>query len=159
MPARPEGSKTKKRYVALLLCPDIPYNGYEFTLRVVPAFILYRQHYQASVVASNPGLANPQISKVIGDHWRNASDDVKNHWRLLAEVSVDPPHFEDSKTNMHLQRRKKHVTKSNILVTDTSPENLLERTVSRLLFLSTTRLIYRWPAASSAVAAVLARQL
>ena len=72
------------------MCPDIlPVMDVKIILSVVPAFILYRQHYQASVVASNPGLANPQISKVIGDHWRNAPDDVKNHWRLLAEVSMD----------------------------------------------------------------------
>lgn len=50
------------------------------------AFILYRQHHQATVVAQNPGLANPEISKVIGDHWRASSAEVKNHWKLLAEV-------------------------------------------------------------------------
>lgn len=50
------------------------------------AFILYRQHHQASVVAQNPGLANPEISKVIGDHWRAAAPQVKEHWKLLAEV-------------------------------------------------------------------------
>ena len=51
------------------------------------AFILYRQHYQASVVSQNPGLANPQISKVIGDHWQAEPEEVKNHWRVLAEVN------------------------------------------------------------------------
>ncbi|KAG8531078.1 uncharacterized protein KY384_004435 [Bacidia gigantensis] len=49
------------------------------------AFILYRQHHQASVVAQNPGLANPEISKVIGDHWRAAAPEIKEHWKLLAE--------------------------------------------------------------------------
>ena len=50
------------------------------------AFILYRQHHQASVVAQNPGLANPEISKVIGDHWRASAPEVKDHWKSLAEV-------------------------------------------------------------------------
>ncbi|KAL8825624.1 MAG: hypothetical protein Q9191_004303 [Dirinaria sp. TL-2023a] len=49
------------------------------------AFILYRQHYQAAVVAQNPGLANPEISKVIGEQWRDSSIEVKNHWRSLAD--------------------------------------------------------------------------
>lgn len=50
------------------------------------AFILYRQHHQAHVVAQNPGLANPEISKVIGDHWRQSPPEVKAHWKNLAEV-------------------------------------------------------------------------
>ena len=52
------------------------------------AFILYRQHNQAAVVAQNPRLANPEVSKIIGDHWRNLSADEKNHWKLLADVSI-----------------------------------------------------------------------
>ena len=50
------------------------------------AFILYRQHHQQAVVAQNPGLANPEISKIIGDHWRNSSIENKEHWKLLADV-------------------------------------------------------------------------
>ena len=52
----------------------------------VAAFILFRQHHQAAVVAKNPGLANPEISKIIGDSWRTASADTKTHWKRLAEV-------------------------------------------------------------------------
>ena len=50
------------------------------------AFILYRQHYQAAVVAQNPGLANPEISKVIGEQWRDSPAEVKKHWKDLADV-------------------------------------------------------------------------
>jgi HMG box factor len=50
------------------------------------AFILYRQHLQASVVARNPGLANPEISKIIGKHWRELGTEDKNKWNALAEV-------------------------------------------------------------------------
>jgi hypothetical protein len=50
------------------------------------AFILYRQHYQAMVVAHNPGLANPEISKIIGEQWRSLSEDDKSKWKALAEV-------------------------------------------------------------------------
>ncbi|KAJ5935133.1 hypothetical protein N7466_004680 [Penicillium verhagenii] len=49
------------------------------------AFILYRQHYQATVVAHNPGMANPNISKIIGEQWRHLSEDEKSKWRTLAE--------------------------------------------------------------------------
>ncbi|KAJ4306699.1 slightly ste11-like protein [Collariella sp. IMI 366227] len=49
------------------------------------AFILYRQHHQAQVVQHNPGLANPEISKIIGEQWRDEPEDRKNQWKLLAE--------------------------------------------------------------------------
>lgn len=52
-----------------------------------PAFILYRQHYQAAVVAQNPGVPNPDISKIIGEQWRGLSEEVKDGWRALADVS------------------------------------------------------------------------
>jgi hypothetical protein len=53
------------------------------------AFILYRQHYQAMVVAHNPGLANPEISKIIGEQWRSLSEDDKSKWKALAEVRLN----------------------------------------------------------------------
>lgn len=49
------------------------------------AFILYRQHHQASVVAQHPGLANPDISKIIGEQWQGLPLDEKNKWKALAE--------------------------------------------------------------------------
>ncbi|KAM3075248.1 slightly ste11-like protein [Clarireedia jacksonii] len=49
------------------------------------AFILYRQHYQAQVVAQNPGLANPEISKIIGGQWREQDPESKEEWKKLAE--------------------------------------------------------------------------
>ncbi|KAE8349725.1 putative HMG box protein [Aspergillus coremiiformis] len=49
------------------------------------AFILYRQHYQASVVAQHPGLANPDISKIIGEQWRRLPQETKDEWKALAE--------------------------------------------------------------------------
>ncbi|KAG4431183.1 hypothetical protein IFR05_013328 [Cadophora sp. M221] len=49
------------------------------------AFILYRQHYQAQVVSQNPGLANPEISKIIGEQWREQAPEVKSDWKRLAE--------------------------------------------------------------------------
>lgn len=51
------------------------------------AFILYRQHHQAMVVKQNPGLSNPGISKIIGDHWKLSPPEIKTHWKNLAEVS------------------------------------------------------------------------
>jgi hypothetical protein len=52
------------------------------------AFILYRQHYQSQVVAQNPGLANPEISKIIGEQWKAQAPDVKSDWKRLAEVRM-----------------------------------------------------------------------
>lgn len=49
------------------------------------AFILYRQHHQANVVSQNPGLANPEISKIIGEQWQSQPVDVKYKWKALAE--------------------------------------------------------------------------
>lgn len=60
------------------------------TLTDVPrtiAFILYRQHHQAVVVAKHPGLPNPDISKILGEQWRNLSAQTKKKWQALAEVS------------------------------------------------------------------------
>jgi hypothetical protein len=50
------------------------------------AFILYRQHHQAAVVAQHPGLPNPEISKILGEQWRNLPAQTKKKWQALAEV-------------------------------------------------------------------------
>ncbi|KAF2639418.1 hypothetical protein P280DRAFT_481549 [Massarina eburnea CBS 473.64] len=50
------------------------------------AFILYRQHHQHGIVARNPGLANPEISKIIGEQWKAESVNLKKVWQDLAET-------------------------------------------------------------------------
>lgn len=55
---------------------------------LVQAFILYRQHQHSAVVAQNPGLPNPDISKIIGEQWRQLSPKEKGEWQALAEVSI-----------------------------------------------------------------------
>lgn len=50
------------------------------------AFILFRQHQQASIIAQNPGIPNPEVSKIIGEQWRGLSAEAKEEWNLLAEV-------------------------------------------------------------------------
>ncbi|WPH04018.1 Hypothetical protein R9X50_00690200 [Acrodontium crateriforme] len=50
-----------------------------------PPFILYRQHHHASVVAQHPGLANPEISKIIGEQWQKQTPEIKQKWKSLAE--------------------------------------------------------------------------
>lgn len=37
------------------------------------------------MVAHHPGLPNPEISKIIGDQWKNEHSDVKAQWNRLAE--------------------------------------------------------------------------
>ncbi|PGH27255.1 hypothetical protein AJ80_00965 [Polytolypa hystricis UAMH7299] len=49
------------------------------------AFILFRQHFQAAVIAENPRLTNPAISKVIGERWRTLPAESKQDWKNLAE--------------------------------------------------------------------------
>ncbi|KAK4651206.1 slightly ste11-like protein [Podospora pseudocomata] len=50
------------------------------------AFILYRQAHQATIVQQNPGLANPDISKIIGENWKAEPEESKNRWKELAEA-------------------------------------------------------------------------
>ncbi|KAH0543929.1 hypothetical protein FGG08_001830 [Glutinoglossum americanum] len=49
------------------------------------AFILFRQHHHAAAVAQHPGLSNPEISKIIGEQWRDIPAPEKNQWKNLAE--------------------------------------------------------------------------
>ncbi len=61
--------------------------GLSTNCMVIPAFILFRQHQQASIMAQNPGIPNPEVSKIIGEQWRRLSVEAKEEWNLLAEVS------------------------------------------------------------------------
>ncbi|KAK9323229.1 hypothetical protein V1517DRAFT_321051 [Lipomyces orientalis] len=49
------------------------------------AFILYRQHHHAAVVAEHPGKTNPEISKIIGEQWRQLSPEEKAVWQKLGD--------------------------------------------------------------------------
>ncbi|KAJ8114114.1 hypothetical protein OPT61_g3921 [Boeremia exigua] len=49
------------------------------------AFILYRQHHQQNIIRRNPGLNNPDISKIIGEQWKAESDEEKKVWQDLAQ--------------------------------------------------------------------------
>lgn len=83
------------------------------TTDVAAAFILYRQNHQASVAAHNPGLANPDISKIIGKQWSNESEDEKNRWKAYAEVSR-ACHAVVSSTCLLLCRKKSCSTNNDI---------------------------------------------
>lgn len=52
------------------------------------AFILFRQHNQAAVVAQHPGKPNPEISKIIGEMWRESPQETKNIWQKHADVCL-----------------------------------------------------------------------
>ena len=78
------------------------------------AFMLYRQHHQSSVVAQNPGMTNPEISKVIGRQWRAESQEVKDGWDALAEVGIAYVHDDVwVDEHAHSQDRKKNSGISN----------------------------------------------
>ncbi|KAI9882128.1 MAG: hypothetical protein M1823_006126 [Watsoniomyces obsoletus] len=55
------------------------------------AFMLYRQHHQASVIAQNPGITNPEASKIIGRQWKAESPEVLETWNALAETTMLTP--------------------------------------------------------------------
>jgi HMG box factor len=57
------------------------------------AFILFRQHQQASIIAQNPGIPNPEVSKIIGEQWRGLSAEAKEEWNLLAEVRWNKDYY------------------------------------------------------------------
>ncbi|KAI5799989.1 hypothetical protein EDC01DRAFT_612700 [Geopyxis carbonaria] len=58
------------------------------------AFILFRQHHHAAVVAQHPGKPNPEISKIIGQMWKSSSDEIKSVWQSHA----------DEEKRQHIQR-------------------------------------------------------
>ncbi|CAI6265946.1 unnamed protein product [Periconia digitata] len=53
------------------------------------AFILYRQHHQHDIVTRHPRLANPEISKIIGEQWQAESDESKRVWHDLAQLEKE----------------------------------------------------------------------
>ncbi|KAI9748311.1 MAG: NAD(P)H-dependent D-xylose reductase (XR), partial [Chaenotheca gracillima] len=82
------------------------------------AFMLYRQHLQSSVVAQNPGLANPEISKIIGKTWREESQEVKRYWDSLAEEEKTRHH--QQYPNYKYQPRRKGKTAANMPCAESS---------------------------------------
>ncbi|KAI1608034.1 hypothetical protein EDD37DRAFT_936 [Exophiala viscosa] len=64
----------------LCLCPSEPKIP-----RPRNSFMLFRQHQQSSIMAQNPGLPIPDVSKIIGEQWRSLSAEAKEGWNLLAE--------------------------------------------------------------------------
>ena len=116
------------------------------------AFILYRQHYQAAVVAQNPGLANPEISKVIGEQWRDSPPDVKKHWKSLADVcSYTVPKSKRKASLLTCHRKRNSAIRNSIPIIVTSHAELDGATVSQVLKLGLPPMSY--PDASNAAAA------
>jgi hypothetical protein len=92
------------------------------------AFILYRQHYQAQVVAQHPGLANPEISKIIGEQWREQAPEVKSDWKRLAEVYRPAMNVKIDYADWRLNRRRNNVTSDSIQAIDTNLDELVKQT-------------------------------
>nr|AFQ62783.1 MAT1-2-1 [Hymenoscyphus albidus] len=49
------------------------------------AFILYRKHHHASIVAQNPSVHNNKISQIIGKMWSEETDEVTNYFKAQAD--------------------------------------------------------------------------
>lgn len=63
---------------------DIP-QTFEKVPRPPNSFILYRQHHHHAVHAANPGIPNPQISRIIANMWKAETPDVRGQYKALAE--------------------------------------------------------------------------
>ena len=62
------------------------------------AFIIYRKDWHPRVVAQNPGLHNNAISVIIGDQWRNESEEVRTAYKQRAgdakrQHEIDHPDY------------------------------------------------------------------
>lgn len=90
----------EKKYNANRLCFDFADADKEVT-----AFILFRQHQQASILAQKPGIPNPEVSKIIGEQWRRLSAESKEEWNLLAEVGDKGRPEGDPIMNRSLEQR------------------------------------------------------
>ncbi|KAI1813053.1 hypothetical protein GGS20DRAFT_577901 [Poronia punctata] len=64
----------------ICLCPKAPK-----VPRPRNAFILYRQSWQSQIAKQHPGLANPEISKLIGEKWHDEPEHEKAYWKNEAE--------------------------------------------------------------------------
>lgn len=53
-------------------------------------------------------MANPEISKVIGEQWRQLSEEEKSKWKALAEVStlLTPLIVSIHRSKFHYRKRK-----------------------------------------------------
>lgn len=63
----------------------VPVHSCSCLLTALAAFILYRISHHSKVAQENPGLSNPDISKIIGDKWKKEPDEEKDTWRKLAD--------------------------------------------------------------------------
>ncbi|TKA68581.1 hypothetical protein B0A49_11472 [Cryomyces minteri] len=63
--------------------------------------MLYRQHNQARFIDKHPGIANPEVSKILGESWKSEPASVKEKWKLLAEEEklrhLPGPNLRDSR--------------------------------------------------------------
>lgn len=84
------------------------------------------------MVAQNPGLANPEISKVIGEQWRDSPAEVKKHWKSLADVCSSLQGVLDI-DELTPCRRRNFVTRNSTQTIATSHDALAVATVPQVL--------------------------
>ncbi|KAI9777495.1 MAG: hypothetical protein M1835_005226 [Candelina submexicana] len=89
-------------------------NKHDKVPRPPNAFILYRQHHHPLLKASNPGLHNNQISVILGNQWKNETDETKIHFQSLAET-IKRQHYKDHPEYQYQPRkpseRKRRMTR------------------------------------------------
>jgi hypothetical protein len=124
------------------------------------AFILFRQHNQAAVVAQNPSKPNPEISKIIGEMWRQCSQEIKDIWLKHADVCPEP-HVRFLRLTRLSCRMRKGNTLSDTQSTDINPGETARKTLlplqqryrPPLLLVVLSRRPWKRPHAHSVVAA------
>ena len=70
-------------------------------------------------MAQNPGLANPEISKIIGEQWRALPNETKKEWKALAEVSKTRSMYNvnDDDSADSVSRKRKLAISNSIRIT------------------------------------------
>ncbi|ORY01379.1 hypothetical protein K493DRAFT_209710, partial [Basidiobolus meristosporus CBS 931.73] len=49
------------------------------------SFMTYRKEKQKAILDAHPGINNKEVSKIVGEMWRNESEAVKEYYRKKAE--------------------------------------------------------------------------
>ncbi|ORX68888.1 mating-type m-specific polypeptide mc, partial [Basidiobolus meristosporus CBS 931.73] len=53
--------------------------------RPANCFFLFRREKQSEIFASNPGITNMEVSRIIGKMWKNISAEEKSKYQWMAE--------------------------------------------------------------------------
>ncbi|KAK2757350.1 hypothetical protein FQN54_004864 [Arachnomyces sp. PD_36] len=94
------------------------------------AFILYRQHYHPVIKEEHPEYHNNDISVLLGKKWKAETDEVKAHFKDLAD-KIKRQHAEDHPDYQYAPRKpSEKKRRATIRRNDRSPNQTLSTTQS-----------------------------